>query len=142
MQIGAAYLADYVTVRDNLLHTLGGGITRLWVQHFPANLTASLALLIELHRRELDRPHQLTIIVQDMDGKELWKADGALQVGASDVDVHEPAIVCIGLDLRGTVLERAGGYSVEIGIDGQFLRTLHFKALPAAERPPSPSTTG
>jgi hypothetical protein len=135
MQVGSAFLADYVTVREQLLHVLGGGITRLWIGEFPTSLTASLGMLVEVHRRELDRPHELLIVVQDADGGEVLKIEGGFQVGADNLDVHESAVLPIALDLRPATLKAPGVYSVEIAIDGQYLKTIAFQARPRSEMP-------
>lgn len=45
-RIGAAFLADAVTVREGLMHVLGGGVTAIYRPSFPASLDVSLGVLL------------------------------------------------------------------------------------------------
>lgn len=134
MQVTAAFLCDAASVREGLLHVLGGGITRLWRQEFPAPLGVSVALLLELHRQELDRPHELNIIVMGEDGQPIAEAKGGFQAPTNPaLEVHEGLLVPMTLDLRTASLPSAGAYTVDISVDGEHRRSLHFSARPASE---------
>lgn len=134
MQVAAAFLCDAASVREGLLHVLGGGITRLWRQEFPAPLGVSVAILLELHRQELDRPHELNIVIMGEDGQSIAEVKGGFQVPAGPVlEVHEGQLVPMTLDLRVAALPSAGPYTVDISVDGEHRRSLHFSARPASE---------
>lgn len=137
MHVAAAFLCDFAEVRERLLFALGGGITRLWREAFPASMEASLALLLELHQMELATQHELQVVVQGEDGQRVGEVKAAFQMGASDVDVGENLLVPIALDLRPARLPAPGSYAVEIVIDGAHQRTIQFKAMPRPE-PPGP----
>lgn len=134
MQVASAFLCDAASVREGLLHVLGGGITRLWRQEFPAPLGVSIALLLELHRQELDRPHELNIIIMGEDGQQIAEVKGGFQAPASPtLELHEGQLIPMTLDLGGAELPAAGAYTVDISIDGEHRRSLHFSARPASE---------
>lgn len=129
MDMAAAFLADHASVRDNLLFVSGGGVTRLWRDEFPAKMGVHLALIFELHQTELEKPHELEIIVQSEDGERVGELQGGFQVGA-DVGVGEHALVPVTVDLRDAALAKAGRYSIEISIAGAHRKTLQFRAGP------------
>lgn len=137
MQLAAAFLCDFAEVREGLLFALGGGITRLWRDAFPASMEASLALLLELHQTEGATQHQLQVLVQGEDGQRVGEVKAAFQMGAAEVDVGENLLLPIALDLRPARLPASGSYTVEIVIDGTHQRTIQFKALPRPEPPGS-----
>lgn len=137
MQLAAAFLCDFAEVREGLLFALGGGITRLWRDAFPASMEASLALLLELHQTEGATQHQLQVLVQGEDGQRVGEVKAAFQMGAAEVDVGENLLLPITLDLRPARLPASGSYTVEIVIDGTHQRTIQFKALPRPEPPGS-----
>lgn len=135
MQVAAAFLCDFAEVREGLLFALGGGITRLWRDAFPASMEASLALLLELHQTEGATQHQLQVLVQGEDGQRVGEVKAAFQMGAAEVDVGENLLLPIALDLRPARLPASGSYTVEILMDGTHQRTIQFKALPRPEQP-------
>jgi uncharacterized protein DUF6941 len=135
LHVAAAFLCDFAEVRERLLFALGGGITRLWRDAFPASMDASLALLLELHQMELATRHDLQVVVQGEDGQRVGEVSGAFQMGAPEVDVGENLLVPIALDLRPARLPAPGSYAVEIVIDGNHQRTIQFKAMPRPEQP-------
>jgi hypothetical protein len=137
LQVAAAFLCDFAEVREGLLFALGGGITRLWRDAFPASMEASLALLLELHQTEGATQHQLQVLVQGEDGQRVGEVKAAFQMGAAEVDVGENLLLPIALDLRPARLPAPGSYAVEIVLDGTHQRTIQFKALPRPE-PPGP----
>jgi hypothetical protein len=128
VQVAAALLADFASVRDNLLYVVGGGITRVYRDSYPAAMGISLALVIELHRMERDRAHEIEVEIVDEDGKALAKIKGGFQVGSTDAAVHESLMLPLAFDLRPVGLERPGWHSVEISVDSQHQRTLQFLA--------------
>ena len=67
-------LCDAATVREGLLHILGGGITRLNRPSFPAPLGAALALQISVHPTEASVSHRVEAIIQGEDGSQIAKA--------------------------------------------------------------------
>jgi hypothetical protein len=137
LRIDCALLCDAVTVRDGLLHILGGGITTTGHPAYPAPLGMMLALRILIHPTEVDRPHQLQIQLQDADGQRIASIDA--QFGVSDPSLLAPgeeASVPLPIGLPPQVgLPAVGRYSFEILIDGTHQASVPFSAVPV--QPPS-----
>ncbi len=128
-----AMLCDYASVREGLLHVLGGGINRLWREEYPANLGVSLALLFEIHPTEMNSEHSLQVVLIDEDGRQFGHVTADFHV-ASDSGKGRPGenlILPLVLPLQQVMLERPGAYSVEILIDGQHKRSLSVLATAA-----------
>jgi hypothetical protein len=137
-----ALLCDAATVREGMLHVLGGGVTRIWRPAFPAPLGLSLALLVTLEPAEARQPHKLTVILQDQDGQVGAQLDGQFGVASpTGAKPGERLLVPVVLNLLPVAIPKAGTYSLELLIDGHLERSLAFVAgLPTAsgQRPPSP----
>ncbi len=119
-------LCDYATVREGLLHVLGGGINRLWREEYPAPLGVTLALLFEVHPTEMNTDHTLGVIMINEDGQEIGNVTADFAI-ASDPDKGRPGenlILPLVVPLQQVVLPNHGAYSVEILIDGQHKRSL------------------
>jgi hypothetical protein len=78
MEITTALLCDAATVREGLLHVLGGGLTRLWRAELPAPLGVTLALSVALGEGEFDVPHEVQIDISNPAGY-VARAMGGLQ---------------------------------------------------------------
>ena len=132
-----AFLCDAATVRDNLLHVLGAGITRLWRPEFPAPMGADLALLLTLHPLEAEEPHRLRVVLQDADGAEVAKLDAEFALDADGTQLHpgESFILPVVVPLSNVPIPAAGRYAAEILVDGQHTDSLFFSvdALPQQE---------
>lgn len=126
MQLAAAILCDFASVREGLLTVVGGGITRLWRPAVPAPANLSLALMLELHSMELGRDHELAVHVLSEDGEQVVEVKGGFNP-AGDLDVGENLLVPMALDLRVATLARFGTYAVEVSVDGTHHRTLQFQ---------------
>ncbi|MDQ1679667.1 MAG: hypothetical protein QOI42_526 [Frankiaceae bacterium] len=129
MRISTALLCDAATVREGLLHVLGGGVTRLGRGEFPAAMDVDLALMVQQHPTEFNGAHALRVILQDTDGRELAEAEmawGPLQVlDAMHTDAWQPVVV----PLRSVLLPGPGDYSVEVLIDGIHQVSIDFVAM-------------
>ncbi|MGE0488774.1 MAG: hypothetical protein AB7S38_06135 [Vulcanimicrobiota bacterium] len=121
-----AMLCDYATVREGLLHVLGGGINRLWREKFPAQMGVTLAILLEIHPTEANRQHTMNIVLLDEDGRRLAEVNADFQVGrkATSGRAGENIIMPLAVSLQQMSIPTAGAYSVEILMDGQHKRSL------------------
>ncbi|MEJ7891161.1 MAG: hypothetical protein WKF94_00785 [Solirubrobacteraceae bacterium] len=131
MRIDCALLCDAATVREGLLHVLGGGVTRVNRPGFPAPIAPlTLAVRILVHPTETDRAHHLDIRLQDADGGELAKIE--VQFGVNDpgnVDPGEEVSVPMPLIMpEPLILPHAGRYSFELLIDGSHQLAVPFTA--------------
>jgi hypothetical protein len=130
MRIDCALLCDSVTIREGLLHILGGGITRANRENFPAPLNLALALRIMVHPTEADHTHELAVLLLAEDGERI--AQLGIQFGINDPSVLEPAeeaSLPLALSLHTVPLPREGPYSFELLIDGIHQGTVPFRAV-------------
>ena len=132
MQVSAAILCDYASVRDGLLFVTAGGIKRVWRSEYPAPLGVALGLLFEVHPMEMAHPHEVHVQIMGPDGEQVMMAQGAFQAGA-DLEVGESLTIPMAMDLRGVTLPREGAYMLNISIDGTHHRTLEFWVRPRLE---------
>jgi hypothetical protein len=131
-----ALLCDAATVRESLLHVLGGGVTRVWRETYPAPLGVELALMITMQRSETMEKHRLRVLVNGEDGAPIASLDGEFQITpGKDARPGETSIVPLVLDTKSIALPAAGVYSVEILIDSHQIRSIAFLANPAGARP-------
>jgi hypothetical protein len=130
MRIDTALLSDAATVREGLLHILGGGITRINRPSFPAPLGVALALRVMVHPTEANKTHQLTVYLLDEDGDQL--AEVRIEFGINDpsaLDVGEEASLALPIGLHNVAIPDAGSYSFELLIDDIHQRTVPFRAI-------------
>jgi hypothetical protein len=136
-----ALLCDSVTVRENLLHILGGGISRLWRTEFPTRMGVDLALLLSLHPVEAGEPHRLRFVIQTADGKQIGQLDAELAVESQSGEEPtarrpgESIVIPLAVPLRDVAIEEEGDYSIELVVDNQHVDSLPFSVVP----PPEPS---
>jgi hypothetical protein len=129
MQVDA-FLCDAATVRENLLHVLGGGITRTWHDNYPAPLGLALAMMLTLQPTEAG-DHKLRVILQDQDGVAIVSLDGGFQVTRGpDARPGELLAVPLVLALHNVAIPKAGTYSVEVLVDSHHIRSLVFASSP------------
>ena len=132
MRIDCALLCDAATVREGLLHILGGGVTRLGRPDYPAPLGLVLAMRILVHPTEIDRPHHLQVQLQGADGARITAVDAQFGVGdPGQLEPGEEASLPLPLGFPDAVqLPEPGRYSFEILIDGIHQVSVPFTAIP------------
>lgn len=143
MRIDTALLCDAATVREGLLHVLGGGVTRAGRPAWPAPLGLTLALRILVHPTETDRQHQLAVKLQGADGEEVARVDIEFGVGhAGTLEPGEQASLPLPIPMpEQVVLPSPGRYSFELLIDGIHQTSVPFIAH-EVETPPQPPQLG
>ncbi len=130
MRIDCALLCDAATVREGLLHILGGGITRLGRPEYPSPLGTALAVRVMVHPTEADRSHQFEARLLSEDGEEV----GSVQINFELSQPHaalrpgEELSVALPLSLHALGLPRAGAYSFELLIDAVHHASVGFVA--------------
>ncbi len=143
MQVDCALICDYVTVREGLLHVLGGGVSRIWRLAYPAPLGAGLALRVVVHPTEFDADHKITVLLNDGHGTKLAEIGAGFNVTSEmrrGIDVGEEFVINMPLNLPMVAIPSDGDYVFEILVDGQHQRSVPFKAKvgspPAPVQPP------
>src|SRR5271170_3018851 len=135
MRVDTALLCDAVTVREGLLHILGGGITHGTRDEFPAPLGVQLALRVLLHPTEIERPHGVEILLQDADGAQVTKAQIAIQLPP---DMPVPPGQEASLPIAWTFpaqppLPHPGQYSFEVLVAGVHQVSVPFTVVTQVE---------
>lgn len=130
MRIDCALLCDAATVREGLLHVLGGGVTRAGRQSYPAPVNLTLALRILVHPTEAGRQHTLVVLLQGEDGESVTELTIAFGVeDASALEAGEQISLPLPLPLPEAVqLPQPGRYSFEILIDNIHQQSVSFIA--------------
>jgi hypothetical protein len=134
VRIDCALLCDAATVREGLLHVLGGGITRANRPEYPAPLGMAMALRILVHPTEAGDPHNLKMLLQAADGEKVAEFD--LQFGLNEptgLDPGEEASLPVPVPMAGIVLPAPGSYSFELLIDGIHQTSIPFRATLVTE---------
>jgi hypothetical protein len=131
VRIDCALLCDAASVREGLLHVLGGGVTRANRAEFPGPLGMALAVRVMVHPTEMDRPHALEIRLQGEDGQLIAEVDVQFEsVDPGDLAPGEESSLPLALALPQQVaLPQEGRYSFEMLIDGIHQATVPFMAV-------------
>jgi hypothetical protein len=118
MEIKAALLCDWATVREGLLHVLGGGITRIWRPDLPARLGVSLALLVDVPPDGQDMPHEIHTKINGDDGTLFGQVMAALQVVPGPrMETGEHILLPLVIPLQEVLVPRHGRYDFHISVD-------------------------
>jgi hypothetical protein len=130
-RVAAALLCDAATVREGLLHILGGGITRLHRAEFPAPMQVTLVVQVVLTPTEIQFPHDIVARIQTEDGDVVVQANGHLDAGEPNpmLEPGESVILPLVIHLHDVVMPAAGGYSIEVAVDDVHQTSLTFRAV-------------
>jgi hypothetical protein len=129
MQLTSAFLCDFAEVREGLLFALGGGITRLYRERYPAPINLTLAMLVVLEPEEVSLPHESSIAINDDDGRRIGLVAGGFNIlEVAGREAGETVTIPIVIQLGRGALPRAGAYDVDISLDGQSCMNLAFIA--------------
>lgn len=131
MRVDTCLLCDAVTVREGLLHILGGGITQIIRPEYPAPLGLSMGLRILIHPTELSHPHELEVHLQDIDGRRITTFKLDMAIGdPNSIPVGEHADLPVAWDFPGKPqLPYPSRYSFELLIDGIHQISVPFTAV-------------
>jgi len=139
MNVDCALLCDAATVREGMLHILGGGVTRIARQGFPTQLGVALALRIVIHTTETGSQHAARVVLQSEDGAEVGRIEFGFNIDAASTAALVPGEMIslpVALPTNQLVLPHAGGYSLEILIDGNHQVSVPFQIIDALALPP------
>lgn len=135
MRIESAILCDSATVREGLLHILGGGVTRMWRPELPAPLGIALALLIDMEREVEDVPHEVRLIISDPDGQPVGEAVAGIQYsGGARLEPGEHHLIPLVLPLHQVGTTKYGHHRIDVNIDGVSTREIRFWVLHPDEK--------
>lgn len=129
IRITSAMLADAATMREGLLHVLGGGISLLSRPNYPAPIGASLALLLEARDIDLSgQPVELDIVAksEEADHAQLFEAKVSALImpppGGERI-LNFP----VAIDLTQAGIPAPGLYKIVISLNGRQETELYFE---------------
>ncbi len=131
MELDFAFLADSAQIVGGKLYTIGGAMDRLWAQKVPVvHPRMSLVMRFLLTAAEVERMHQLEVVMMDSDGKKVAGVSGQLKVGRNDgADTWKPASPLLSIDLVNARFEKFGAFSIEILANGSSLKSITLELL-------------
>lgn len=130
-RVASALLCDAATVREGLLHILGGGITRLHRSEFPAPMQVTLVAQVVLTPTEIQFAHDVVATIQTEDGDVVVQLNGHLAAGEPNplLEPGESVILPLVISLDSVVVPTPGGYSIEVSVDDVHQTSLTFRAV-------------
>jgi hypothetical protein len=135
MRLDCVLLCDAVTVRDGLLHILGGGVGRVRRPAYPAPLDSDLALRVVLDRSEIVGTHKIAIGLVDGGGEVVAGVSGEFTTGVESGDPQaQEWPLAMPVTLRQLEIPAPGDYRVSVVVDGQEMASITLEAVPPGEQ--------
>ncbi|MEV5747158.1 hypothetical protein AB0L00_05015 [Actinoallomurus sp. NPDC052308] len=138
MKILACLLCDRATIREGLLHILGGGATLLGRPNLPAALDVDLALLLQPDDpEEVLGDHRIGITVAPEGGSTVAQVEFALMAASLDPFPDPMPNLPISVPLRNVAVSAYGRYIARVVYDQTVLNELRF----SVDKQTSPGVT-
>jgi len=139
-----AMLCDAATVREGLLNVLGGGITQLWREQFPAPLGVQLAMLLHCPAAEAAQNRKMTISLRHESSQKAAELAVDFQMASAAPSVRPETIVTVPLvaNFQAQMVPLEGNYVIDLAVDGQVLKTIDFMVAKPPQRVPAGSAKG
>jgi hypothetical protein len=132
-ELDFALIGDYVRPEGGIAHVIGAGIDTVVPPEVPTGHNFGLLLRLTFSRQELERPHRIEVIFQDMDGTRL----AHLNTVATPTPVEGiPAGWRQGLQAAfnlGIPLPDYGQYSFEVLVNDTHLKSIPLRVVPPAD---------
>jgi hypothetical protein len=138
MDLDFAFLADAADVSLGKLFVLGGAFDTIHMPAFPAtHPVLAVVLRLLLGPVDLDRKHNLEILLLDADGRHIASARGELMVPKSpDAPPGWKQAVILPLRFFNIPFQKTGHYSIEILIAGEMAKAIPLRVI---QTPGAPS---
>lgn len=134
MQISTFALCDAASVRDNLLHMLGAGITFVKRPSYPAPLLCDLGIVV--NHLPSERNLHLKMTLRESGKSQVLaeiEASGSMDMATMDPQAHFGSI-SLAMDARGVAIPHPGDYVLTASLGpGQGGATLSFSAVLSQE---------
>lgn len=130
MDVELAVVADAANVSQEGKLNILGVFDTIWAREFPVR-HASMVFVLRVRADFTDQgTHQLQVRLMDADGKQLFKAEGPLQLPTAAPGRSSKPQIIIGLN--GVTFDKPGDYSFEVMVDGRHLKSvpLSLVAMP------------
>lgn len=141
MQIASVIVCDAATVREGLLHVLGGGITRLWRTELPAPLGVALAVTIEMEREVEHLPHEIRVEILGPEDQRVGDAVAGIQYGGgARLEPGECHLLAIAIPLQNIGISAYGRHRLIVRVDDDDEREIGVWVLHPDEQEMPPLT--
>ncbi|MGH9075680.1 MAG: DUF6941 family protein [Acidimicrobiales bacterium] len=132
-RIQMAILCDFATVREGLLHVLGGGVSRIWRPRMPAPLGLTLAVLAEVAPERAQLPHEFKVQIVGPDEAVVADMSGGFGVKPGPRPLHleegEGMLIPAVVPLLNVGVGRHGAYTLSATLDDAATAVLRFWVL-------------
>lgn len=127
-------LADHATVREGLLHVLGGGITRLFRDPLPAPMGVVVAIMLQpADFADLATQHRLEVIItRASDEGDTAVAKAVMTLDATGPDAGPLPAIPVVVPLQGVPITATGVHKIMIDLDGEAAEVIEFEVLKGA----------
>ncbi len=130
MRVTCALLCDAATVREGLLHVLGGGVTRIWRTEVPTALGVDLALLLSMDQAEQDEPHNVRAVLYGPDVTSIMEVGGVVQYnGGARLEPNEEHSIAMAFPFRDAVVNTYGRHVIDLTVDDESHRRVDVWVL-------------
>lgn len=133
MRVAAALLCDAASVREGLVHVLGGGLNLLRRHAFPASLGVTLVFVPEVPEDEATNNHKVTVRVRERGGtEEVARVDGEWAPDSDPEHADLPSYVPLVIPLNQVAVPQPGAYELVLELDEEEVAVITFKVLAAS----------
>jgi hypothetical protein len=132
LDLSTAVLCDFAQVRDRLLFTSSGAVSRLYRQELPSPLGLMVGLVIEVPLEDAGMEHTLRAEVINRHGTVLAELQNLFRVSDEGLFPHEVQQVPLVLSITGVRARTWGTHQVRLYLDEELVRALTLYVVPAA----------
>lgn len=116
-EIDSVFICDAASVREGLLHVLGGGITRLWRPVLPAPLAFQVAIFVQYSLPEFGVPHDISVQFFDPQGNDFAGARGGfIPQDPGRLEEGEAMLLPMVFDFRAINVASYGHHSLKVSL--------------------------
>lgn len=127
MRVECAVLCDAASVRENLIHVLGGGISGTVASAFPATLQITFAFRAVLDSREAKDSHLLRVVLRNaVDDLEVASEGITFERSPGEPIVGEAALTTA-MFLGSFVVPKAAQYLIDVSLDQRNIVTIPLR---------------
>lgn len=135
MEVDFAFLADGADAVNGKIYVMGGAFDTIWAKEAPiVHPKLSLVLRLVLDSVELDRQHQLEIVVMDEDGKGIAKVGGPLEIKKNPQAYKGwPQPFLTVMNFVNLTFPKFGDYSFRIVFNNNSVKPISLRIAQAAD---------
>lgn len=116
-EIDSVIICDAATVREGLLHVLGGGVTRLWRPELPAVLAVQVAIFVAYTQPDFGVPHDISLQLYDPAGADFAGARGGfIPADPGRLEIGETMLFPMVFDFRNYSVLAYGKHSLKVSV--------------------------